>query len=46
MACDNQGVDEVLISRLGRVPYDEARAIALQMERLITDIGQYGTMIE
>ncbi|MGE2732488.1 DUF3375 domain-containing protein [Mycolicibacterium vaccae] len=26
--------------------YDEARAIALQMERLITDIGQYGTMIE
>jgi hypothetical protein len=25
---------------------DEARAIALQMERLITDIGQYGTMIE
>ncbi|MCV7152563.1 DUF3375 domain-containing protein [Mycolicibacterium pyrenivorans] len=26
--------------------YDEARAIALQMERLITDIGQYGTLIE
>jgi hypothetical protein len=26
--------------------YDEARAIALQMERLITDIGLYGTMIE
>ncbi|NVN50271.1 DUF3375 domain-containing protein [Mycolicibacterium hippocampi] len=26
--------------------YDEARAIALQMERMITDIGQYGTMIE
>src|SRR4029078_4849074 len=26
--------------------YDEARAIALQMERLITDIGQYGAMIE
>ena len=26
--------------------YDEARAIALQMERLITDIGQYGNMIE
>jgi uncharacterized membrane protein len=26
--------------------YDEANAIALQMERLITDIGQYGTMIE
>ena len=26
--------------------YDEACAIALQMERLITDIGQYGTMIE
>jgi hypothetical protein len=26
--------------------YDEASAIALQMERLITDIGQYGTMIE
>jgi hypothetical protein len=26
--------------------YDEAKAIALQMERLITDIGQYGTMIE
>jgi hypothetical protein len=26
--------------------YDEATAIALQMERLITDIGQYGTMIE
>lgn len=26
--------------------YDEVRAIALQMERLITDIGQYGTMIE
>ena len=26
--------------------YDEARAIAMQMERLITDIGQYGTMIE
>ena len=26
--------------------YDEARAIALEMERLITDIGQYGTMIE
>ena len=26
--------------------YDEARAIALQMERLITDIGQHGTMIE
>ncbi|WP_299560480.1 DUF3375 domain-containing protein [uncultured Mycolicibacterium sp.] len=26
--------------------YDEARAIALQMERIITDIGQYGTMIE
>ena len=26
--------------------HDEARAIALQMERLITDIGQYGTMIE
>ncbi|VEG51814.1 Protein of uncharacterised function (DUF3375) [Mycolicibacterium aurum] len=26
--------------------YDEARAIALQMERLITDIGQYATMIE
>lgn len=26
--------------------YDEARAIALQMERLITDIGQYGSMIE
>ncbi|BBZ33415.1 DUF3375 domain-containing protein [Mycolicibacterium confluentis] len=26
--------------------YDEARAIALQMERLITDIGQYGTMLE
>src|SRR4051812_12900812 len=26
--------------------YDEARAIALQMERLITDIDQYGTMIE
>jgi hypothetical protein len=26
--------------------YDEARAVALQMERLITDIGQYGTMIE
>ncbi|KMO84098.1 hypothetical protein BST22_13975 [Mycolicibacterium chubuense] len=26
--------------------YDEARAIALQMERLITDIGQYGMMIE
>ncbi len=26
--------------------YDEARAIALQMERLITDIGLYGTMLE
>ena len=26
--------------------YDEANAIALQMERLITDIGQYGAMIE
>ncbi len=26
--------------------YDEASAIALQMERLITDIGQYGSMIE
>jgi len=26
--------------------YDEARAIALQMERLITDIGQYGTLTE
>ena len=26
--------------------YDEAHAIALQMERLITDIGQYGTMLE
>jgi len=26
--------------------YDEACAIALQMERLITDIGQYGTLIE
>lgn len=26
--------------------YDEACAIALQMERLITDIGQYGSMIE
>ncbi len=26
--------------------YDEAHAIALQMERLITDIGQYGAMIE
>jgi hypothetical protein len=26
--------------------YDEARAIAMQMERLITDIGQYGTMVE
>lgn len=26
--------------------YDEVNAIALQMERLITDIGQYGTMIE
>lgn len=26
--------------------YDEARAIALQMERLITDIGLYGSMIE
>lgn len=26
--------------------YDEARAIAMQMERLITDIGQYGAMIE
>ncbi len=26
--------------------YDEARAIAMQMERLITDIGQYGSMIE
>lgn len=26
--------------------YDEAHAIALQMERLITDIGQYGTLIE
>lgn len=26
--------------------YDEARAIALQMERLITDIGLYGTMVE
>src|SRR5262249_27702634 len=26
--------------------YDEARATALQMERLITDIGQSGTMIE
>lgn len=26
--------------------YDEARSIALQMERLITDIGQYGSMIE
>jgi hypothetical protein len=26
--------------------YDGARAIALQMERLITDIGQYGTMID
>ncbi len=26
--------------------YDEAKAIALQMERLITDIGQYGIMIE
>lgn len=26
--------------------YDEARAIAMQMERLITDIGLYGTMIE
>ena len=26
--------------------YDEAHAIALQMERLITDIGQYGTMVE
>ncbi|WP_264000881.1 DUF3375 domain-containing protein, partial [Mycolicibacterium gadium] len=26
--------------------YDEAHAIALQMERLITDIGQYGSMIE
>lgn len=26
--------------------YDEATAIALQMERLITDIGQYGAMIE
>ncbi|PRC58657.1 DUF3375 domain-containing protein, partial [Mycobacterium sp. ITM-2017-0098] len=26
--------------------YDEAHAIALQMGRLITDIGQYGTMIE
>jgi hypothetical protein len=26
--------------------YDEARAIAMQMERLITDIGQYATMIE
>lgn len=26
--------------------HDEARAIALQMERLITDIGLYGAMIE
>ncbi|QIV81393.1 DUF3375 domain-containing protein [Mycolicibacterium frederiksbergense] len=26
--------------------HDEARAIAMQMERLITDIGLYGTMIE
>src|SRR4051794_18864839 len=26
--------------------YDEARPIALQMDPLITDIGQYGTMIE
>ncbi|BBZ20874.1 hypothetical protein MGAD_52090 [Mycolicibacterium gadium] len=26
--------------------YDEARPIALQMERLIIDISQYGTMIE
>ncbi|MDT5331187.1 MAG: hypothetical protein QOF31_2484 [Mycobacterium sp.] len=26
--------------------HDAARAIALQMERLITDIGQCGTMIE
>ncbi|MGN7778055.1 DUF3375 domain-containing protein [Mycolicibacterium sp. 22603] len=26
--------------------YDEARAIAMQMERLITDIGLYGNMIE
>ena len=26
--------------------YDEARAIALQMERLITDIGRYSVMIE
>jgi hypothetical protein len=26
--------------------YDEARAIAMQMERLITDIGLYGSMIE
>lgn len=26
--------------------YDESRAIAMQMERLITDIGLYGTMIE
>lgn len=26
--------------------YDEARSIAMQMERLITDIGLYGSMIE
>jgi len=26
--------------------YEEANAVALQMERLITDIGQYGAMIE
>jgi lipoyl(octanoyl) transferase len=32
LACDNQGVDEVLISRLGRVPYDEARAMQKRIE--------------
>jgi lipoyl(octanoyl) transferase len=32
LACDNQGVDEVLISRLGRVPYDEARTMQKRIE--------------
>ena len=31
-ACDNQGVDEVLIERPGLVPYEEARALQRRLE--------------
>jgi uncharacterized protein DUF3375 len=46
-ALDHGGDDDVIRPQPDLTDvYDEARAIALQMERLITDIGQYGTMIE